>query len=295
VSHSETYWQTNVVPQALKVRWIMCGLLAISASHLAAVSEEDAIKRLHLDQSARFVHEFSTSWEEAKHGPGLAFAEEAKVAAQMDCIHRCCHWAFGSPRTPEGFQLRLFTQTVLGCGDPSSALRLAVSSGDMLDESLEQAENGLDDVSEAAVSRNVPPALAEHLRTLPYRMAEALGKPDSPLDFFASVAALEALVQCCSLGYADNSMRTTWLGMVSWLRKVSHHFNRMVWRQSPAALVIFAHWALLVERAEHHCWFLRGAAMKIRNQIRGELPDDNAIQDLVHVPDVGHVGKRFPT
>ena len=281
------YWQMDVVEQALRLRWLMCGLLAISASHMAALSDDETTKRLHRKRLARFLQGFSAGWEEVKRDLGVAEVEEAKAGAQMICIHRCCHWTSESPALGQGmipepapFQLQSFTTTVQGCIDPNFALHSAVSSDDMPEEKFVRARNELEGPN-AGVPSNAPPALLERLRTLPYRMADALEKPDSAPDFFATLSAIDALVECCSLSYASDDVGAVWMGMESWLRRLSDHFFRMMWRRSPAALIVLAHWSLLVERAERHCWFLRGSATKVLRQIAGELPEDSTIQSLV--------------
>ena len=282
------HWQMEVVAQALRLRWLMCGMLAISASHLAALSDDEMTKRVHRERSARFLREFSTGWGEVKRDSGVAEVEEAKMGAQLICIQRCFQWTFRSSVLGQGmisetapFKLQSFTTTVQGCVDPNFALRYAASSDDMPEETFVRARNDLTENSDAEVPGNAPPALLERFRTLPYRMAEALEKPDSALDVFATFSAIDALVKCCSLSYASDNVGAVWMGMESWLRRLSDHFNRMMWRQSPAALIVLAHWSLLVERAERHCWFLRGSATKVLRQIVGELPEDSTVQSLV--------------
>ena len=49
------YWQTDVVLQALRRRWLMCGLLAISACHLVALADDPAIERVNRERSVQFL------------------------------------------------------------------------------------------------------------------------------------------------------------------------------------------------------------------------------------------------
>ncbi|KAF2502635.1 hypothetical protein BU16DRAFT_576610 [Lophium mytilinum] len=274
------YWQLDVVARALQQRWLMCGLLAISASHLAVLPSDETTKQVHRERSEWFLQEFYAGWGDVLQSPSVAGLEEAKSAgAQMICIQRCCHWTSEIPALSQGlipeptaFDLQSFTTTVQGCADPNLALHSAFSSDDMPEGS-----------SDAAVSGNVPSALLDRFRALPYRMAEALEKPDNALDFFATLSAIDALVECCSLSYASDDVEAVWTGMASWSRprRLSDHFNQMVWHRNPAALIVFAHWLLLVERAERHCWFLKGSATMLLRQIRGYLPDDSSVHRLV--------------
>ncbi|KAF2816946.1 uncharacterized protein BDZ99DRAFT_470017 [Mytilinidion resinicola] len=282
------YWQMDVVAQALRLRWLTCGLLAISASHLAALLDDETTKRVHRERSAQFLQEFSAGWGEVLRDPSVARLEEAKAGAQMHCIQCCCHWTSEIPALSQGlipgpapFDLQSFTTTVQGCIDPNFALRSAVSSDDVPEETWIRATTDSGGSSDAGVSGNVPPALLYRFRILPYRMAEALEKPDNALDFVSTLSAIDTLVECFSLSYASDDVGAVWTGMASWLRMLGDRFNQMVLHKSPAALIVLAHWLLLVERAERYCWFLRGSAMKLLRQITGELPDDSAAQRLV--------------
>jgi hypothetical protein len=295
------HWQVDVVAHALEVHWLMCGLLAISASHLAALLDQDeTIKRVHLERAARFLQEFSAGWEEVKRSSQVAAAptEEAnmRTGAQMACIHRCCRWMSEAgtesqadlsgemEQEPAPFQLHSFIQTVRGCGSPEFALRSAVGSNvDEMSEPSTNVQDKNDAPSQVLPPTVAPPALLERIRTLPHRM-QPLGKPDSALDFFATLSAIDTLAECCSLSYAaggDVGCHSAWWGMESWLARVPAHFSQMVARRSHAALVVLAHWSVLVERAESYCWFLRGAAAEVRRQAARGLPQDSVIQRLI--------------
>ena len=85
------YWQTDVVLLALRRRWLMCGLLAISACHLAVLADDTTIEEVHRERSAQFFSSFSSEWEEATmRDLGVMVAgveeEEKKVGAQMRCL-----------------------------------------------------------------------------------------------------------------------------------------------------------------------------------------------------------------
>ena len=298
------HWQVDVVAHALEAHWLMCGLLAISASHLAALSDQDetTAKRAHLERAARFLQGFSAGWGEVKRGSQAAAApsKEAsmRTGAQMACIHRCCRWMSEAETGPQAdlggemeqqelapFQLHSFIQTVRGCSSPEFALRSAVGSNVYeMSEPSTNVQDKNDAPSQVLPPPAVaPPALLERIRTLPHRM-QPLGKPDSALDFFATLSAIDTLAECCSLSYAaggDVGCHSAWRAMESWLAGVPAHFGQMVARRNHAALVVLAHWSVLVERAESYCWFLRGAAAEVRRQAARELPQDSVIQGLI--------------
>jgi hypothetical protein len=285
---SAKYWQVDIVEQALRQRWMMCGLLAVSASHLATLSKDEMAKEVHWGHAARFLQDFSAGWEVTKNNSGLAEVEEAKAGAQIFCIQHCCYWTSQAPALdieafsePVLFQLRSVMMTIQGCVYPNFALNFATSSDDVPEDMILQPGTEFRGSLDTGNDSNVPFTLLERLRSLPYRMAEALEKPESARDFFDTLSAIKALVECCSLSYMYDDIKEVWMGMESWLRMLSVHYYQLVRRGNPAALIVLAHWTILVKRAEHHGWFLKGLAAKLLRQISQELPKDRAVQGLI--------------
>ncbi|KAI9702184.1 MAG: hypothetical protein M1820_006266 [Bogoriella megaspora] len=303
------YWQTEVVLLALKRRWLLCGLLAISACHLAALTDETARKLVHHERSAQFVSEFSVGWQETLNSDlGMTVAgsegDRAKKAGwYLRCILRCAYWALaesnldlGIASEPNGStQLKSIMATIRGF----VAADLAFDS-----DAVWNYHDGCQGESFAEATRilkmkmpsnagsfeafsscdNTHTAILECLHALPFRMVEIFGKPDNIQDVLATLSAIAALVECCNTSFKSNEIGEASWGMATWLTKIPRHFNHLVACHSPAALVVVAHWAAsLVKRADYcGCWFLRGSAKKILLQITERLPKGNcAIQDLV--------------
>jgi hypothetical protein len=267
----------------------------MSAYHLAALTETDAEgpRRAHQERAADFARTFTASWVEVRRGAtDVTIApEEAQLAAQIACILKCCEWKttaqpvtlMGSPEDVT-VELGSFLGTLCGCSDQEYALQAALTGGSPPPVGV-LGQGGLPSVSgtESPLSGCVPGHLVEHFKTLPYRMAHVVGKPASALDFFAAVSALQAVEQCCSLSYAFDDPTTTWNAMLTWLTKVPDRFMSVVWRGDLGALVVFAQWAILVDRAEHYCWFIRGAAGRLHHHLRACLPSDDKILSLIPV------------
>ncbi|KAK9326697.1 hypothetical protein V1520DRAFT_284757 [Lipomyces starkeyi] len=291
------YWQTDVVLQALRRRWLMCGLLAMSACHLAALADDTTIEQVHRKRSAQFLSEFSAGWEETTK------RDLRKAGGQIRCMLRCAHWALAESTLNQGIipepaapsQLHYIMTTVRGFVVPDFGLRPGgVRSDDegRQEETFAQTRRILEMRSSSDAGSfgafsccdNTPSALFNRLRALPSRMAEMFGKPESARDVLATLSAIAALVECCDTSFASDEVGAAWWGMTKWLIKVPDHFNYMVSRHNPAALVVLAHWAAsLVKRAEHcGCWFLRGLTKTILLQIAERLSaDDHAVQSLV--------------
>ncbi|KAK0721938.1 hypothetical protein B0T26DRAFT_644063, partial [Lasiosphaeria miniovina] len=317
------YWQADAVALSLQHSWLACGLLAISASHMATVlniNRDGTSVKGHVAQSARYFEQFSAAARVELRKRDSDSRDALRLGAQILCIQRCLSLlsapALGEEEHPQQshlLQLRSLVRAIRGCTDADFALRCCSTRGS-------NDEDGLSDDDEistpdegaaaenipirrepmaasaggtnlnTAINNNTPPALANHLRTLTFRMSTAVAKPDSALDFFAALAAVDALAECCAVSYKpsandDDRPAATWAGMAAWwagpTSSVSDHFSEMVWRRNAAALVVAAQWSLLVERAERHCWFLAGAAAWVRRLVVKHLPDDAGIRSLV--------------
>ncbi|KAF2250288.1 hypothetical protein BU26DRAFT_540122 [Trematosphaeria pertusa] len=302
------YWQADVVLQALRRRWLMCGLLAISACHLVALANDATTARVHRERLEQFSSEFSIGWEESgKCAVAAGIEDDANiVAGQIRCLLCCAHWAFAeSPLLDQGivsepetmpFRLQSFLTTIRGFVVPDITLhpgdRVQTDDDHGQGEAFAQAKEILrlrTSFSNARSFDTFTPhdgtssAVFSRLSALPYRMAEAFGRPESTRDVLAALAAIAALVKCCAISFASSEVEVAWRGMATWLTKVSEHFNNMVSCHNPAALVVVAHWAASLVRRAEHCgfWFLKGAAKTTLAQIAEQLPaEDRAVHRL---------------
>jgi len=306
--HPQPYWQTDVVLLALRRRWLMYGLLAISACHLAVLEEDTAIKRVHRERLVQFFSEFTAGWDETvKRDLGVANPgvedEVQKAGGQMRCMLHCAHWALAGSTFDQAIiselvaplQLQSIMTTIRGFVVPNITLRpddVWIDDDARQQETFAQARQVLEMTTSSDAESfnsisgrdNTSSALLSYLRVLPYRMAETFGKPDSAQDVLATLSAIAAMVKCCDNSFTSDEVGTAWVGMVTWLTKAPDHFNHMISRHKPAALVVLAYWAaFLVKRAENYgCWFLRGLTNTILLQIAEKLPsDDSAVQSLV--------------
>ncbi|RDW58518.1 hypothetical protein BP5796_12448 [Coleophoma crateriformis] len=301
------YWQVNVVHQALQRQWLMCGLLAISAGHLAALADETTIKQVHCVRFAQFLRTFSIGLEETERGLDAVstVAKEAKKAGgQIMCVLRCAYWVLAGSMLDQGtltglaapLHIQSILTTIRGFSTPDLLLSAAGTLSDGAERqeaTFTQAMRVLEEVrgtsetghaGDASPLNNTASALFNRTLTLPYRMAETFGKPESAEDVLATLSAIAALVECSYISFSPSGVGGAWLGMVTWLNKVPEHFIYLVGSHNLAALVVLAHWAaFLVKRAEHcGCWFLSGLTKSILLQIAERLPPDNhAVQSLV--------------
>ena len=292
------YWQTDIVLQALKQRWLMCGLLAISACHLAALAEDSIAKRMHCERSIRFSSEFFTGWDDTTKDDSVfvGLKEEVnKTGKQISFILVCGQWSLDEitlgqeniSKLSAPFQTLSFLTAILAFVVPDDISRPGSFQNDDDNrprETLIQAKRILETrtLSEVDTSSRT----FNRLRELPFRMAGTFGKPEGAQDVFAALSAIAALVECCEISFESDDVGGIWRGMAMWLTKITAHFRQMISTSSSAALVVLAHWAaLLVERAEKHdYWFLKGLAKRVLQQIADGLPVE--VQSLLDGLDI---------
>lgn len=285
-----SHWQNSVVARALQLRWLMCGVLATAATHKRAQAPDRATQDVHADRALQFQAEFLRTWPTSQDGVVDSAALEA--GAQLRCIQRLCHWPSPSSITAEELDRleswSIFANAIRGCLDPSIALLAAPypPSSYPLVPPATSKRAAVDSRSlAAAVPNKAPPSLLKSLRELPFRMAVVLSRPDSHDDFLAVVAAIDRLLDCFVVSYATehDGGAAAWLGMECWLREVPARFNDMLAQKVPAALIVLAHWSLLVRRTESYYWFMQGLWQKVISGILRQVPNDAAIRELVEM------------
>ena len=285
------YWQMHVVSQALRRHWLMCGLLAISAHHSAALTDDIVTKRIHLERGEQFTSEFSTGMGQTMRCDLAQEAAEVeedakKTGEQIKSLLCCAQWLLAEPTIDDESvapcKLLSIMATIRGCVVPDSTL---CYNGIWDDSHRRQEESSIQDSSHTRYASHgvtqhtnsskdkTPSVLLDLLRALPFRMAEVLGKPKSAEDIFATLSAITTVAVCCDISFACDETGAAWQGVATWLAHVPDHFNQMVGQDDLAALVVLAHWAaILVKRAEHvGCWLLKGSAKMMVLHITRQL------------------------
>ncbi|OQD61594.1 hypothetical protein PENPOL_c016G02297 [Penicillium polonicum] len=285
------YWGTYIVSLGLQQRWLMCGLLAISAYHLAMLEDETTAQQKHCERATMLRSEFLLGFNEMMNNSSNTVSTESfrqmrRAAIQVRGIMSCARWTLArftanqenvlGPATSMSWlqsllcDVRDFASSQLG-----NSLEIEQSTGDDLQTSL-----GTDSPQGATAA---PTLLLNRLQALPYRMAQIFGKPDDEQDAPAILLGIAALVQCYNSVYKSNVLSRGWQGISAWLNKTTDHFNHMISIQSPAALIVLAHWAaILVKWAEiHECWFIHGFSGAIVSLIHAHISTDGAVQSLV--------------
>jgi hypothetical protein len=285
-----SFWHKNVVQHALKHHWLMCGILAISTSHLATSAEDRSKRAEYSEHSARFHLNFTTGTVElSKAESHITCNVEIRLtetAHAIDCILQCVSWA------PAERSSALDQQNYSSLHALITSLRgLAghtLSDSNDQETVFSQAKRILD-VDDRTSSIIHPDCLAllNRLRLLPSHLSAAFGRPNRVQDVLATLSAIAALVVCCEISFASDTLEARWRGMVGWLTMMTEHFNSMLKTSNPAALVVVAYWSVLVTRAENcGLWFLHNLDKRINHEVNGRLTSDESglrslLQDLL--------------
>ncbi|KAJ5972879.1 uncharacterized protein N7479_002797 [Penicillium vulpinum] len=283
------HWGTYIVSLALRRRWLMCGLLAISAYHSATLDEEITVQKKHFEQGTKLRSEFFIGFNEIMNNSSntmsiKTFQKTKRAAIQVKSIMSCAHWAltgFTSNYTtvlgPDTVlsQLQSLLCDIQDFSKLGNSLNIEQRNGNDLQTSL--GTNG------SRGTATAPTMLLNRLQMLPYRMAEIFGKPDHEQDAPAILLSIAALLQCCSGVFESNNLSGAWKDICAWFEKTTDHFNYMVSLQNPAALIVLAYWAaILVKQAQVcECWFVHGFSRAIVLLIYEHLSTDDAVRSLV--------------
>jgi hypothetical protein len=286
-----TFWLVTVVELALKHQWLMCGLLAISASHLATSVDTSSGKEAHGQSSARFHAAFSSGLAdfEISRVPSDEQVEKRWVARRIECILRFVSWTSiprnvnNSSRDP-AFGLQPLVTTLRDLTRLNSN-SLPHSNNVHQEAIFAEAKRILeaDPTSPWSCQNPTCKKLLDRLRVLPEQLSQALGRPDNVQDVLTTLLATAALVVSCEFSSRSDTAGATWQGVVGWLAMVAGHFNSMLDNSNPAALVLVAYWSILIRRVESFgMWFLQDLGELVVRVVKNYLANsDKGLRGLI--------------
>ncbi|KAJ5519256.1 hypothetical protein N7453_001678 [Penicillium expansum] len=109
------YWGTYIISLGLQQRWLMCGLLAISAYHSATLENETTAQQKHCERATMLRSEFSVGFNDIMNNSSNMSTETLQkikqAGVQVRSIISCAQW------TLTGFTTNI--EIVLG---PATAL-----------------------------------------------------------------------------------------------------------------------------------------------------------------------------
>ncbi|GAB7332109.1 hypothetical protein MBLNU13_g03993t1 [Cladosporium sp. NU13] len=252
----ERYWQDVVVSKALQHDWLMQGLLAISACHMAVSTADPEARERHCQYEARYASNL-----DLRAGQSVTDKTAEQMGDQVRCLLHLAETALRQilpekARSP--FQERFIVVLLRSCLRPDST----IMSSPLLLREEEAAEN--EDLAEGP---------REGLQTLRTRMFELLGQPANISDALTILKSIELLQEACSSAGPKDSIELCWSSAAAWLKDVPRHFHEMFDDRDPIALLMMTYWsAIMVTRAEKQgCWFLKGVTKAAVLQIAQKL------------------------
>jgi hypothetical protein len=115
-------------------------------------------------------------------------------------------------------------------------------------------------------------------RVLPSHLSSAFRRPDIVDDVLIILSAIAALVVSCEACFASDTAGRVWQSAAMWFTKLPEHFNDVMKSENPAALIVLAHWVMLLQRAEScGCWYLTGMARRNIDEISERVGVENGL------------------
>jgi hypothetical protein len=269
------FWQTNVVQEALNHRWLICGLLGISACHLSISTAGTTSSGTHCAQVTRLATSFLEEREKSSLMSPFDATGLKKLVDRVECVLRLALWTLHDVAPPAGSSTtQVVPFSLKSCISTLRGLAITESRPVSQETVFTQAKSILDhDTPTFHDPSGAGHALFDRLRVLPSQLSSALGRPDNVQDVLATLSAIAALAVCCETSFASNKR---WESMVEWLNMTTEHFHEMVEANRPVALVLIAYWAVLVKRAySRGFWLLKGMAERIWRDVGDELQAGN--------------------
>ncbi|KAI9713770.1 MAG: hypothetical protein M1828_001364 [Chrysothrix sp. TS-e1954] len=91
---AKQYWQTDIVSQAVQRRWLMCGLLSMSAFHSATLAHDPTTRQAHYERGSQYSTDFFAHLEQMATSESLSEAnehlKETKGAGEHIKYLLCC-------------------------------------------------------------------------------------------------------------------------------------------------------------------------------------------------------------
>ncbi|KAJ5709782.1 hypothetical protein N7493_010073 [Penicillium malachiteum] len=288
------YWEKEVIPLALQQKWIMCGLLAISAYHSATPQDSMAQDKsqIHHERITKLASEFRVGFSKITNDDTTTTVDASrkvsnagiKIKSILNCLqltldrlpmsHRSANCAANLS------QLQSLLRDIRNVMSPESG-PFSYMEQEIDEENSEFRRALFKNGSLENDPRTV--MLQRHIDELPCRMAAIFGRPRHEQDAPAIIHAIGTLSKCHIHSLESDDLSSVWHFMVAWLIETTEHFNRLVSDQNPAALVVLAYWGVsLVKRAENcGSWFINGLTRKLLLSIQEHLSSDNATGALV--------------
>ncbi|KAF2163627.1 hypothetical protein M409DRAFT_26234 [Zasmidium cellare ATCC 36951] len=284
-SESLYFWSVQIPNEALAHSFLMYGVLSLAATHLAFLETDTETAKVYADAASRYEDASLADFQQHAQSPS-----ESNAVALLGYA-RCLGTARLGRKPEHG---GVFTSTaqmaetfhlIQSSIETMMSLQKFLPDGSDFKipvEELEELGRLADEdvmLKDAQSVMHIPPAVLQRLDTLPDRLNEALPQSHarSLSDVQACLSANTALISAFARAYSfspsnpsftgsaeeSNTVATIWAAIESWVRFVPDHYVYMLEQSDPAALIIFAHFCVLVKRFHAKYWQFQGLANRL--------------------------------
>ncbi|KAI5357586.1 hypothetical protein Slin15195_G039460 [Septoria linicola] len=305
-AESTWFWSSSIPHEALKHPFLMHGILGLSAFHLARTTLDPVQSAYHHQASVRYQAASLADFRETTRRPDVSNAVALIAYSRLIGIQRCTSTIDDDYKTN---WITEFMYLIRGSVECTISLQQYLPHGCDFKLPYDELEGlaRLDD--EAAISRdaknvgNIPPVMLQRLDQLPAQMSKILPPPtlSEMQDIQACLEACTALIAAYARSYSASSsgeafspggpdseaVRAIWNGFESWTRTVSDHYILLLEQYHGPALVILAHFLVLVKRFEERYWYVKSIPGRMIQIIEHKLDDifKPFVSDLYNILD----------
>ncbi|KAF7186632.1 Orsellinic acid biosynthesis cluster protein D [Pseudocercospora fuligena] len=299
------FWSTTISHDALRHPFLMGGILGMAALHLAETEPDLMEAQKHYEAMLRYSVASVAEFRKVQDRPDLRNCTALIAYSRLMCIQQCCPGDASEFRQPISksslrdptplyqalclnrglLDILLSTQHLLADGSDFKYPKEEIEDLIPLDDPVA----ALEDASNVA---KIPQAMRLKLQHLSAYIAEMLQCCEvcDILDLQACLDASTALTSAFARAYSSatpylhsadlfigcphpKTVRFVWSGVESWLRTISEHYVGLCEQGKPVALVIFAHWAMLLHRWRYRYWYFRNLKDGTLHLIEANLDD----------------------
>ncbi|KAJ5594337.1 uncharacterized protein N7459_000545 [Penicillium hispanicum] len=253
------YWKVVVVTPALKCQWLMRGLLALSAGHLATLATDRHERETHISRAEALFAEFACGVGNSRNLDldilsFLKSTQNTLAAAQVGAVFASARWVRSGLLTTEATNpATADTSPVVGIMEslqslchptiPFDTTLRPVWAWNFLDQLLRRKRGGLH--RRRRISGVCPVDLVQDLRTRFYShdVDARASNPETASRVSTITSALHDLIAHCNKAMATDDGSLTCQIMTAWLVVQPAEFKDMVELRDTDALEVVAYWA----------------------------------------------------
>ncbi|KAL9053640.1 MAG: hypothetical protein Q9206_003852 [Seirophora lacunosa] len=258
---SHELWRITVPKEGINHNFLMRGILAVAALHLSHLYPDRAVEYQHIADSHqdRALGSFQAAITDMNESNCHAFF----ALSSLIVVYK-----FASPRTPGSLAFTYDSE------DSTNWLAMIRGVNSILQPSWPWVENGpLRGLLQPGVfdtSDTRLPKPADHQLRQLAELCEAATGGDEAVEAYK--AAVKALRRCFAKIFTRSSVECEVGTAFTWPVEVPDKFIELLHTRSPEALVILAHYCVVLHHLDRY-WWIEGWAVHVMDSICSELTE----------------------